>query len=199
MSSYAEKKKENVKFKRFLSKKRSKKRELQKKETVLRQTPHLLPFLQITEDCITLKTKVMDILQITSRDLYSLNTEDMQMILYAQARFYRSYSPSIKVIALNFPSNTDQQRQYWMKKRDKTTNVLRLRFIDRKLFELEFLASQRANREFFLFIYADTPQLLEEEKNHVFRGMRQSFPLEKISIEKKKSILFMLLNQNSKV
>ncbi|UDK94866.1 hypothetical protein EYB33_00490 (plasmid) [Lysinibacillus sphaericus] len=50
-------------------------------------------------------------------------------------------------------------------KKGKTTDPLRLRFINRKIFELEFVERERANREFFLFIYAESPQILEDEKN----------------------------------
>ncbi|QNK90445.1 hypothetical protein H7992_05060 [Sporosarcina sp. resist] len=181
------------------AKKKSAPTKTQKKERVLRQTSHILPFVQIEEECITLKTGVMDIFQITTKDLYSLNDDDMQFLLLSQARFYRSYASSYKTVALNFPSNTEKQKNYWSKKKEKTTDSLRIRFIERKLFELNFLERERTNREFFMFVYADTPQQLEEEKNQSLRGMRQSFPLESLSIDKKQDVLFMLANQNSKL
>ncbi|MEG0258560.1 MAG: hypothetical protein RR651_01700 [Lysinibacillus sp.] len=194
--SYSEEKKEDKTiFNKipFLNKKKIKSVRVEKKEHMLRNTPMILPFLEIHDDYITMKEGVMDILQITPKDLYSLNEEDMQ------ARFYRSYAADFKEVALNFPSNTEKQKQYWIRKKEKTTDPLRLRFIERKLFELKFLENERTNREFFIFLYAKSPQLLEEEKNQVIRGMRQSFPLETLSIDKKQDVLFMLNNQNSKL
>lgn len=84
-------------------------------------------------------------------------------------------------------------------KKEKTSDPLRLKFIDRKLFELDYLERERTNREFFLFIYADTPEQLEERKKQVIRSMQHSFPLEKLTLDKKIDVLFLLNNQNSKI
>ncbi|WP_258871875.1 hypothetical protein [Virgibacillus dokdonensis] len=105
---------------------------------VLSQTPYVVPFLQIQEDVIYLKEGVMDILQIETSDLQSLNDTDLNILLLAQTRFLRSYFYDYKEVALNFPANTERQKRYWLKKRKKTTDPLRLRFIDRKLFEFDF-------------------------------------------------------------
>lgn len=166
---------------------------------VLSQTPYVVPFLQIQEDVIYLKEGVMDILQIEPSDLQSLNDTDLNILLLAQTRFLRSYFYDYKEVALNFPANTERQKRYWLKKRKKTTDPLRLRFIDRKLFEFDFLEKERTNREFFLFLYADNKQQLDERKDVVIRGMKQSFPIKKISQEKKEDILFLLNNQNTKL
>lgn len=183
----------------FLKKRKKSEKKVVKKEQVLRQTPMIMPFIDITEDYIVTKNGVMDILQITPKDLHSLTDIDLELQLLENARFYRSYSTAHKVVGLNFPSNTEKQRLYWMSRKEKTTDPLRIRFINRKIFELEFIERERANREFFLFIYAESPQILEDEKKQVIRGLRQSFPLEKLSIEKRQDILFILANQNSKL
>ncbi|WP_240458793.1 hypothetical protein [Virgibacillus sp. Bac330] len=166
---------------------------------VLSQTPYVVPFLQIQEDVIYLKEGVMDILQIEPSDLQSLNDTDLNILLLAQTRFLRSYFYDYKEVTLNFPANMERQKRYWLKKRKKTTDPLRLRFIDRKLFEFDFLEKERTNREFFLFLYADNKQQLDERKDVVIRGMKQSFPIKKISQEKKEDILFLLNNQNTKL
>lgn len=203
--TYSEKENEKKGFFQKYKMKKQKRKQMkqekvkEKKEKVLRQTPSILPFLQIDNDYILMKEGVMDILQIETKDLYSLNDTDLQVLLLARARFYRSYYEPLKVIALNFPSNTEKQKEYWLKKRGQTDDPLKLQFIDRKLFELDFLEKERTNREFFLFIYAENEQQLEERKQQVLRGMQQSFPLKKLSVEKKKDVLFVLNNQNTKL
>lgn len=183
----------------FLQKKKTSKKKTVKKEQVLRKTPMIMPFIDITEDYIVQKNCVMDILKITPKDEHSLTDLDLQRLVLEKVRFYRSYFTAHKVVGLNFPSNTERQRRYWITRKEKTTDPLRLRFINRKIFELEFVERERANREFFLFIYAESPQILEDEKKQVIRGLRQSFPLEKLSIEKRQDILFIMANQNSKL
>lgn len=183
----------------FLKKRKKTLDTTEKKKQVLRTTTDLLPFIAIEENYIELKEGFMDILQITSKDLRSLNESDLQVILLADTRFYRSYSTNSKVMALNFPANTEKQKRYWERKKANTTDGLKLRFIERKLFELSFLEKERTNREFFLFIYGQTIHSLEDEKNQVIRAMRQSFPLQELSIDKKQDVLFMLNNQNTKL
>ncbi|KYG92008.1 hypothetical protein A0U40_03455 [[Bacillus] sp. KCTC 13219] len=197
--TYAEEKKAKKKYFKFSSGSKKKKKSV-KKEYVLRKTPALLPFLDITEDYILLKNDIyMDILQITSTDLQTLTEDELNRNLLLEARSYRSFAPSYKIIALNFPSNTGRQQQYWMRKKERVTNPLLLRFINRKLFELRFLEQERPNREFFVFLYAPSLQLLEDVKNQLNRGMRQTFPLQSLSIEKRQDVLFLLNNQNSKL
>lgn len=196
-----EEKKLNFLQKRKLKAEEKKKalEKVEKKEKLLRQSPSLLPFLQCHEEYILLKNGVMEIFQIQSKDLYSRNDEDLRYLILGEARFYRSYFDSIKTIAMNFPSNTEKQKQYWMKKRDSTDDPVRLQFIHRKLFELEYLEKERTNREFFLFIYAENEQQIIERRKQVIRDMQQVFPLQELSIEKKKNVLFVLNNQNTKV
>lgn len=182
-----------------LKKNKKKKAKKDKKPKVLRQTPALLPFLQRHEEYVLLKNGVMEIFQVESKDLYTRNDEDLQFLLLALTRFYRSYYESIKFIAMNFPSNTESQRNYWNKKLKNTDDPVRVQFINRKLFELDFLERERTNREFFLFIYADNEQQLDERKKQVVRSMQQAFPLQKLSVDKKEDVLFMLNNQNTKL
>lgn len=200
VTNQPEPKKSKFKLKPSLLKfKKKKPKKVKKKEKVLRHTPEILPFLRIENDCIVMKNGVMDILQITTRDLYSTSEQELQIALFSQAKFMRSYYEAYKIVALNFPSNTAKQRNYWLKKQEQTEDLLRLKFIDRKLFELEFLEKERTNREFFLFLYANDKEQLYERKNYVSRHFQQMFPLRELTIEKKQDVLFKLNNQNSKL
>src|SRR5690625_42416 len=200
--AYSEERKKGFIQKMKIKKQEKKKRKEEsrgKKEKVLRQTPYILPFLQIHEDYILMKEGCMDILQIESKDLYSRNDEDLKILLLSNVKLYRSYYDNLKIITMNFPSNTEPQKAYWNKKREQMEDPLRLQFIDRKLFELDFLEKERTNKEFFLFIYADNENQLAERKKQVIRNMQQSFPLRELSVEKKQDIIFLLNNQNSKL
>lgn len=195
-------KKMKRKYKKSKRQKEKEKQEKIKKKRegkMMRQTPYILPFLQIHDDYILMKKGVMDIVQIDTKDLHSLNDVDLQYLLYSKTRFLRSYYQSYKEVYLNFPSNTEKQKEYWLKKREQTDDPLRLKFINRKLFEFDFLEKERTNREFFLFIYADNKQQLEERKAFATRGMLTSFPLKSLSKNKKQDVLFLLCNQNTKL
>jgi len=176
------------------SKKRVKK---EKKPKVLRQTPSLLTFLQVHDDYILTKHGYMDILQVGAKDLYSLNSEDLTFLVFGLMGFYRSYYDSFKFISLSLPTNLEKQKTYWEKKKSLTNDPIRLQFIDRKLYEFDFLESDWMNREYLIFLYADTESVLQERKAHALRSFNQTFPLEELSAGKKKDILFVLNNQNT--
>ncbi|WP_088051876.1 hypothetical protein [Virgibacillus dakarensis] len=170
-----------------------------KKEKMLRQTPEILPFVQIHDDYILLKNGVMDIFQIQTKNIHALNDADLNYLLMNRTRFLRSYFRSYKEVILNFPANTEAQRTYWLKKRKQTTNPIRLEYIDQKLVEFDFLERDRSNREFFIFVYADDKQELADRKHDAKQGMQQAFPLKELTRSKKKQVLFLLNNQNTKL
>lgn len=173
----------------------------EKKKKMLRQTADILPFLYIDEDEGYIKTKdgYMDILQIETTDLHSMNGKELQMYLISQTMFLRSFTDSYKEVIMNFPSNCSSQRAYWLKKREGITDPVRLSFIDRKLYEFDFLERERTNREFFIFLFSDSVESLNSQKNQVARSLNQSFPVRKINMQKKQDILFILNNQNTKL
>ncbi|MDR5021421.1 hypothetical protein FOL75_04980 [Bacillus thuringiensis] len=192
------KKKSKVKSQKNKSVKKEK-QEKKQKVRVSNQTISILPFVRCEDHHIVLKDGVMDILQITTIDLESLNQSDELLMIYQRVRYIRSYIYDYKEISLNFPANTSVQQEYWQKKREQTRDPIDHKYIDRKLFELKFLEEKRTNREFFLFIYADNQEQLDERRRIVEGHFKTSFPLVRISKEKKKDVLCVLNNQNSKL
>ena len=61
-----------------------------------------------------------------------------------------------KIISLNLPVSTQKQQQYLEKKIREAKNALSLRFLRKKLKELQYLEWGRTNREYFLFLYGST-------------------------------------------
>lgn len=182
-----------------LSRVKQGKKQKTKKPKVLRQTTDILPFVQIHDDHILMKNGVMDIFQIETKNINALNDIDLNYLLLNRARFLRSYFQSYKEVILNFPANTRTQRSYWLKKMEETSNPVHLRYIQQKLYEFDFLEKERSNREFFLFVYADDKEALDDRKEECTQGMKESFPLKELSRSKKEQILFLLNNQNTKL
>ncbi|GGJ75351.1 hypothetical protein [Virgibacillus salexigens] len=170
-----------------------------KKPKLLKQTSAILPFVQIHDEYILLKEGVMDIFQVQTKNVHALNDADLNYLLLNRAQFLRSYFRSFKEIILNFPTNTEVQRAYWLKKQQQAKNPSRLKYIEQKLFEFKYLERERYNREFFMFIYADDKEELEDRKSDCMQGMQSSFPLRELPKNKKEQILFLLNNQNTQL
>lgn len=171
----------------------------EKKPKVLRQSYTLLPFLKTEDGLIHTRNGYMEILQIETTDLYSKNNEELKQLLYQRSGFLRSFNDSFKEVIMNFPVDASVQRQYWIRKMEKTDDPIRLKFIQRKLFEFDFLEKERTNREFFIFLYAETKERLNSAIDQVKRSKQNSFPVQVIDFDKKQDVLFLLNNQNTKL
>src|SRR5699024_2518027 len=117
------------------------------KTNMLKQTTTILPFTLITKDYILLKDGVIDIYQVQTKNNHASNHADLNYLLLNRAQFLRSYFRSCKEVILNFPTNTELQRAYWLRKKQQATNTSRLKYIEQKLLEFEFLERERYNRE----------------------------------------------------
>src|SRR5699024_6756206 len=115
---------------------------------MLKQTSNILPFVQIHDDHILLKDGVMDIYQVQTKNIHALNDVDLNYLLLNRAQFLRSYFRSFKEVILNFPTNTELQRAYCLRKKQQATNTPCLKYIGQKLFEFDFLERERYSREF---------------------------------------------------
>src|SRR5699024_6814081 len=145
------------------------------------------------------KEGVMAIFQLQTKNIHTLNDVELNYLLLKRAQFIRSYFRSFKEAILNFPTNTEPQRAYWLRKKQQATNITSLKYIEQKLYEFELLESERYNREFFMFVYADDREELIDRKHDCKQGMQNSFPLQEISKNKKEQILFLLNNQNTQL
>src|SRR5699024_12222539 len=93
-----------------------------KKPNMLKQTSNILPFMQIHDDYILLKDGVMDIYQVHTKNIHALNEVDLNYLLLNRAQFLRSYFRSFKQVILNIPTNTELQREYWLRKKQQLRN-----------------------------------------------------------------------------
>lgn len=173
----------------------------EKKPTVKRSIAEIIPVIDITpRGHFELKNnEFMNIFQIQSEDLYSKNKGEKEYYIYSQAYFRQAYSDPIKEVAMNFPCETKKQQANLQKKLVRCQNPLHERFLKQKLEELRFLEAARTNREYFLFIYGKTEELLEERSHAAKRFLQRSSSLIEIDVEKKIDILYKLYNQNSKI
>lgn len=140
----------------------------------------------------------MEIVQVSSTDIYALNNEDKEKTINLEAFFYQWYYPDFKIVPLNFPVDTSNQQRFIQKKLDRTPNPQYQMFLEQKLRELTFIETERSNREFYMFIYADDEYTLHSRINDVASQKNMVSPIMRLSEEKKINILYKLSNLNSK-
>ena len=73
-------------------------------------------------ECFMTKTGCFDILQVRCRDIYSASDSVLEYEIYAYTRLYRTYEKPLKLVCLNFPTDTSRQQSYVEHLLNKTVN-----------------------------------------------------------------------------
>lgn len=170
------------------------------KKKVLSSFADIAPIVDVTDtDFFEMRNgEMMEILQLTSKDIYSLNESDKDNDIYALAHFFQAYLPSVKFVPLNTPVNLEIPKRNVMRDIRRNRNPYFLPHLEKKLKDLEFLENNRTDREYFLFIYGNDERALLENRAHAKKLMARSNPIIELTLEKKISILYQLANLNSK-
>lgn len=201
-------KKEKVKLAKEEKKLLKEKKKLKKKELkeirkedkkVLLTTKELLPFKDADDDSIITQMGHIDIFQIDSKDIYSLNEIERKMHIYRFVSFLRGYVYDFKLISMKFPVNTLKQRKFLEKKLKECDNEIYANFLKEKLDQLIFLEENRQNKEFYIMIFIRDTDNKEEVKGLLLRNQNIAIQLKPLEVEKKLKILFKLNNPNTKL
>ncbi len=148
-------------------------------------------------ECYHLKDELMDIVQITSKDLVNSSDDEVEFDCLKFAKFYKTYADDLKIITMNFPCKTEMQQQYLEYKMQQTKNEIHQKFLQKYIDELAWLSKHDTTREYFYMIFGRNRD--DMEKN--IRTLRSTLGSGKtglvqfIPAEKKHQILFRLNNK----
>ena len=159
----------------------------------------IFPIIDTEEGYFKTTYGYMNLYQIQSKEVYSLNESEKEKHICDFANFLKFYADDLKIICMQFPVNTYLQQENIRKKLSKTNNEMYKHFLNKRLKELIFLEKNRYNKEFFIMIFATDLKSIEEKENFLFRLSNESINISEIDFEKRIKILFKLNNQNSKI
>ena len=85
----------------------------------------IFPIIDIIEDKSVFKTKYgyLNILQVESKDIYSLNMDEVNTHVLDLTSFLRAYQDDIKIVCMQFPVNTYNQQQNIINKLKNCNNI----------------------------------------------------------------------------
>lgn len=172
----------------------------QKKQKVKASFASIAPIVDISnnEYLEMASGEYLEILQITSKDIYSLNEGDRYNDIDNLGNFFIGYSEDLKIVPLNMPMQLEEQKRHLLKKSKQTTNPLHKKLLEKRISEMIFLEKHRTNREYFLFVYNKDEMKLKQKVNQIKNVLARSNPVTFLSAEKKISILFQMANPNTK-
>ena len=176
-------------------------KEKKTKQKVEPSVRDMIPLIDYVDGVYQLRDNAgyLDIFQVTSKDLYAQNEQDTDLDVYTFDRLIRANSEDMKVIGLTYPVDTGGQQGHLIRKRDQATDPIQIQFLQQKIDELSYLQENRTNKEFFLFIFGETRQILQERIKVAKNLTSISFPLQDLTKSKRDNLLYKLGNQNSKL
>jgi hypothetical protein len=172
----------------------------EKKAKVKSSFADISPIVDITNnDFFEMRSgEYLEIIQIETKDIYSLNSSDLNDDINNLANFYTVFTSDIKIVPLNVPLNLEEQKDHIYRQIKKCKNAVYKALLEDRLKELQVLEQGRTNREYFIFLYADEEKkLLEKLHQAKMLLSRSNAPIE-LTAEKKINILNQIFNPNTK-
>lgn len=193
----ASKHKEAVKRQRevaYVQKKEDKKTALETKSI-----NDIIPIVDTFKGCFKLKDGTfMDIVQVKCKDLVNASESDVNFDMYSLTKLYRAYTDDLKIISLNFPTNTKSQQIYFQHKINHTANPLLKNILNEKYEKLVDDELHSTNREHYIMYFGKTYERLLNNLNTITASLGTSL-VELCSMSKKIQMLFSVTNMASVV
>lgn len=140
---------------------------------------------------------IINLFQIQGKSYYDASDDEVENLVYSNARLIQRLADDIKIISMNYPTNTKQQQEYiaFMLKRPELEPYTEL--LMEKLESLKALEQNTTDRQAFLMVFARDRERYEEI-TRLLSG-NPYFVVRPISREKKENIIFQLNNMNKRI
>lgn len=158
-------------------------------------TNELIPIKKYDDDVSAFELrnediKYLDIIQIVTTDLINKSMTEVDYINLLWAKFYKTCSADIKLLALNFPTNTNKQQKYIRYKIEHCSNPVFKYFLETKLAELVYISRNRSDREYYIMLFAENSEMLRDLRDKISSSLVAYGLCMNISKEKKKMVLY---------
>ena len=176
---------------------------MKNKKSTKKSILEIVPIREITENGYFRMDdgKVMELLQIQTKDVINTSADEIEYDCIKYAKFYRLYSDDLKIISLNYPCDYGQQKWFLEYKISTTKNSIYKKLLQKRMDELIWLEKNNTAREFYFMLFADTENKMDDNILTITTniGTGKGGMVKKMSIEKKKNIVFRLQNKSANI
>ena len=143
--------------------------------------------------------RYMGIEKIIARDIENMSDDELDMELLNLIKIYKTALFDIKFVSMNFPLNTQKQKDVLLRHKEKTADTVKIRWIDRQIEELSRAESGVLTREFYIFYFGKNKSAYEKNKELLSRYMGSGYLklTESLTLSEKIQILNKLSNMNT--
>lgn len=133
--------------------------------------------------------------EIVCKDLFNISEEDIRYDQYTWTKFFKTHGDDIKIISMNYPTDTKEQQAYLRHKILHTENEAHKYFLRIKLKELMLIQKYRTNREYYLMIFSKDEEGLKENDYVLKKSLGSNLLIHPLEKEKKQKIRFKMNNK----
>ena len=148
------------------------------------------------EKFIEYKDGFVELLALQGYNLAGMSHAAIEDILIQYENLIKLYNYPIKLITIYTPVETTTQQKYYASLASKTQNPIHQQILMENYYEMKWFTDNRLNKEFYVFLYADSVQELKELRAD-FTSYCGSLQFSRITYHKKKSIFFRMNNPTS--
>lgn len=181
------------------SKKEKKKKEKKAEPSVIKTNLDVLPIRNYDEKLkafVLNDGRLIDIVEKTADDIENMLEDEIQYLMISFARFLKLYSDDIKLITMNFPTNTINQQKHLESVLERTSDPVRRKWLQRSISELQKVDRGTRKREYYLMIFSED---IKSHIDHMKEVSTMGDGVREMTFEKKVKILYKLNNMNSLV
>lgn len=143
--------------------------------------------------------RYMGIEKIIARDIENMSDDELDMELLNLIKIYKTALFDIKFVSMNFPLNTQKQKDVLLRHKEKAADNVKIKWIDRQIEELSRAESGVLTREFYIFYFGKNKSAYEKNKELLSRYMGSGYLklTESLTLSEKIQILNKLSNMNT--
>lgn len=160
----------------------------------------LIPIKCIEEDKFKMQDdSYMDIVQIVTKDLNSASESDLETLIAAWARMYRTNGFDIKLVSLNTPTDTRGQ-QHYIQKKIAQNKVPIYDYILREMeTQLENVQEKRTDRQYYILLFAESQDDYFYALSRISQTLIYNDLARKMSLPAKLAVLEKLNNKSQTI
>lgn len=159
----------------------------------------VIPYKQITDEGYLMleDNTYAEIYQFTTHALSTINEDENSNLMIKLANFYRINIDDLKIISFKYPSDSEKQQEYWLKKYESTNDALQKSYCYEQIRRLQVSAKTHKEMDYYCFVYAESKRNMAVVKDNIRQTSNGLLNKTAISTKKKENVLFQLNNMNT--
>lgn len=138
--------------------------------------------------------RCMDLVRVICTDFQSIREVDLEYENLKMEQFYSRYPSDIKLVCVNMPERCTEQLAFVSHKLENCQHEWKRKALRARRMELEWLEKNRQRKEYYLFLYTDSPEQLSDARGGAIARLEDARLVMSITRQEKIEVLTKMMN-----